>query len=137
MFELTYTPAEEAFRVELCTWLAAHLPAGPVPEDEDERRRFQRAWQHELAAGGFVGIQWPREYGGRAAGLKEQIIYTEEMAHARAPEMLDAVSVNIVGPTLIAFGTPAQRGGLVSGLLRAERGLRPGFAPLPRRARRR
>jgi len=109
VFELTYTPAEEAFRVELCTWLAAHLPAGPVPEDEDERRRFQRAWQHELAAGGFVGIQWPREYGGRAAGLKEQIIYTEEMAHARAPEMLDAVSVNIVGPTLIAFGTPAQR----------------------------
>jgi alkylation response protein AidB-like acyl-CoA dehydrogenase len=110
VFELSYTPAEEAFRSELRAWLAAHLPAPrPLPEDEEERRRVQRAWQRELAAGGWIGIQWPREHGGRAAGLKEQIIYTEEMAQARAPEVLDAVSVNIVGPTLIAYGTPAQR----------------------------
>jgi alkylation response protein AidB-like acyl-CoA dehydrogenase len=69
VFELTHTPEEEAFRAELRAWLASHLPSGPVPEDEEARRRFQRTWQHELAAAGFVGIQWPREYGGRAAGL--------------------------------------------------------------------
>ena len=109
MFELSYTPEEEAFRAELRAWLASHLPAGALPDDEFERRRFQRAWQRELAAGGWVGIQWPREYGGRGAGLKEQIIFTEEMARARAPEILDPVSVNIVGPTLIRFGTAEQR----------------------------
>jgi alkylation response protein AidB-like acyl-CoA dehydrogenase len=109
MIEPRFTAAEEAFRDELRAWLVVHVPRESPPEDDVERRRFQRAWQRELAAGGWVGIQWPREYGGRAAGLHEQIIFTQEMARARAPEILDAVSVNIVGPTLIRFGTPAQR----------------------------
>jgi alkylation response protein AidB-like acyl-CoA dehydrogenase len=110
MFDLSYTAEEEAFRAELRGWLAAHLPADTrPPEDEVARRRFQRGWQRELAGGGWVGIQWPRAHGGRGAGLKEQIIFTEEMARARAPEILDPVSVNIVGPTLIRFGTPAQQ----------------------------
>src|SRR5262249_12461399 len=103
MFDLTFTPAEEAFRTELRAWLAAQLtPDATRPIDgEEERRPAQRTWQRELAAGGWVGIQWPREFGGRDATLKEQIIYTEELARARAPEMLDPISVNIVGPTLI------------------------------------
>ncbi len=109
MFELSYTPAQEAFRTELRDWLGAHLPADRPPDDEDERRVFQRAWQRELAAGGWVGIQWPREHGGRGASLEEQIIFTEEMARARAPEILDAVAVNIVGSVLLHAGTPAQQ----------------------------
>ena len=109
MFAIGYSAADEAFRAELRAWLAAHLPPGPVPDDEEERRRFQRAWQRELAGGRWVGVQWPREWGGRAATLEQQIVFTEEMARVRAPEILDAVAVNIVGPTLIAFGTPAQK----------------------------
>src|SRR5213593_1415419 len=109
MFGVTYTPAEEAFRAELRAWLEANLPRAPAPEDEGERRRFQRAWQRALAAGGWVGMQWPRAHGGRGASLGEQIIFTEEMARARAPEILDPVSVNIVGPILVRFGTPAQQ----------------------------
>lgn len=109
MFERAYTPAEEAFRAELRAWLAAHLPRQPVPEDEDARREFQRAWQRTLAAAGYVGIQWPRAHGGRGATLNEQIIFTEEMARARAPEILDAVAVNIVGSVLIHAGTPEQQ----------------------------
>jgi alkylation response protein AidB-like acyl-CoA dehydrogenase len=109
VFALRYTAAEEAFRDELRAWLAAHLPRERVPDDEEERRRFQRAWQRELAADGWVGIQWPREHGGRAASLAEQVIYTEEMARVRAPGILDPIAVNIVGPTLIQSGTPAQR----------------------------
>ena len=57
----------------------------------------------------MVGIQWSREHGRRGASLVEQIVFAEEMARARAPGILDPVSVNIVGPTLIRFGTPAQR----------------------------
>jgi alkylation response protein AidB-like acyl-CoA dehydrogenase len=109
MFGLDYTAEEEAFRQELRAWLAAHLPATRPPDDEDARREYQRAWQRELAGGGWVGIQWPREHGGRGATLKQQIIFTEEMARARAPEILDAVAVNIVGSTLIHAGTPAQQ----------------------------
>jgi alkylation response protein AidB-like acyl-CoA dehydrogenase len=110
MFALRYTAEEEAFRRQLQQWLATHLRVREaLPDDESARREALRAWQHELAAGGWVGIQWPREHGGRAATLQEQIIFTEEMARARAPEILDAVSVNIVGPTIIAHGTPPQQ----------------------------
>ncbi len=109
MFGLTYTAEEEAFRTELRAWLAAHLPREPLPEDEDGRREFQRAWQRKLAAAGYVGIQWPKAHGGRGASLNEQIVFTEEMARVRAPEILDAVAVNIVGSVLIHAGTPAQQ----------------------------
>jgi alkylation response protein AidB-like acyl-CoA dehydrogenase len=109
MFDRSYTPEEETFRAELRTWLAANLPADPVPDDEDERRVFQRAWQRKLAAAGYVGIQWPRAHGGRGATLNQQIIFTEEMARARAPEILDAVAVNIVGSVLIHAGSPEQQ----------------------------
>ena len=109
MFGLRYTPEEDAFRATLRAWLAEHLPRTAPPDDESDRRDFQRAWQRELAGGGWVGIQWPREHGGRGASLKEQIIFTEEMARARAPEILDAVAVNIVGSVLIDAGTPEQQ----------------------------
>jgi len=109
MFGPSYTPAEERFRAELRAWLADNLPREPVPDDEDLRREFQRAWQRTLAAAGYVGIQWPAKHGGRGASLNEQVIFTEEMARVRAPEILDAVAVNIVGSVLIHAGTPEQQ----------------------------
>jgi alkylation response protein AidB-like acyl-CoA dehydrogenase len=109
MFGPSYTPAEERFRAELRAWLADNLPRDPVPDDEDLRREFQRAWQRTLAAAGYVGIQWPAKHGGRGASLNEQVIFTEEMARVRAPEILDAVAVNIVGSVLIHAGTPDQQ----------------------------
>src|SRR2546422_6442699 len=108
MFGLAYTPAEEAFRAELRAWLAAHLPRAAVPEDDAERRRFQRPWQRALTAGGWVGIQWPRAHGGRGASPRGQIIFTEEMARARAPANLGPGGVNILGPTPLRLRTPAQ-----------------------------
>ena len=109
MFERTFTPEEEVFRAALRAWLAANVPAGRPPDDEETRREFQRAWQQRLADAGYLAIQWPRAYGGRDAGLNEQIVYSEEMARARAPEILDAVALNIVGPVLIHAGTDAQK----------------------------
>ena len=118
MFELAFTTEQEAFRAELRAWLAAHLPpewregrgtAAELPERETERLEFLRRWQRTLAEGRWVGIHWPPEHGGRGASLEEQIIYTEEMARVRAPGLLDPVAVNIVGPTLIAFGTAQQQ----------------------------
>ena len=111
---------EEAFRRELRAWLAAHLPSEPVPDAEQDRHRFLRDWQRALAAERWVGIHWPREYGGRAATLREQIVYTEEMARVRAPAILDPIAVNIVGPLLIRYGTEAQRDRLLPPILPAE-----------------
>src|SRR5262245_44569812 len=109
MFGLRYTPEEEAFRTELREWLAAHLPRTAPPDDEHARRGFQRARPRELAGGGWVGIQCPRQPAGRGAPRTEQIIFTEEMARARAPEILDAVAVNIVGSVLIHAGSREQQ----------------------------
>lgn len=126
MFELDYSAEEEAFRQELRGWLADNLPAGwkagqgQLSDDDEERREFQRAWQHKLAADRWIGIQWPRAYGGRDATLKQQIIYTEEMARVRAPGVLDPVSVNIVGPTLIRHGTDEQKAKYVQRILPAD-----------------
>ena len=110
MFGLRYTPEEDAFRADAARVARGAPPAhARRPTTSPTRRDFQRAWQRELAGGGWVGIQWPREHGGRGASLKEQIIFTEEMARARAPEILDAVAVNIVGSVLIHAGTPEQQ----------------------------
>src|SRR6185503_4296596 len=120
MFERAYTSEEETFRSELRTWLAANVPAEPVPDDEDARRVFQRAWQRKLAAAGYVGIHWPKAHGGRGATLNEQIIFTEEMARVRAPEILDAVAVNIVGSVLLHAGTAEQKARYLPRILPAD-----------------
>jgi len=120
VFAFAYSGEEEAFRTELRAWLAAHLPSEPVPVADEERHRFLRAWQRSLAAGRWVGIHWPREYGGRGATLKEQVIYTEEMARVRAPAILDPIAVNIVAPLLIHYGSAAQRERFLPPILPAE-----------------
>jgi alkylation response protein AidB-like acyl-CoA dehydrogenase len=90
-------------RAELRDWLAHHPP--PATDDAAARR----AWQRTLHAGGWVGVHWPVEHGGRGASATEVAIYNEELARAGAPPMLGRVGVTLVGPTLIAHGTDEQR----------------------------
>ena len=82
--------------------------------------RFLRDWQRRLAAGGWVGVHWPREYGGRGASVVENYIFQEEMARARAPEIINRIGVNLVGPTLIAHGTEEQKRRYLPRILAAE-----------------
>jgi alkylation response protein AidB-like acyl-CoA dehydrogenase len=112
--DFNYTPAEEQFRSELRSWLADALPQGWgetafEPEDEDERAMFRLAWERKLHAGGWSGINWPREYGGRGATLIERAIFAEEMARARAPEGINIIGHNLVATTLLRHGTEAQK----------------------------
>jgi len=104
----------ERFRQELRSWLEANVPPDLRPEHaarlpEEERVRRLRAWQAQLAAARWVGITWPREFGGRDAGILEQVAYVEEMARARAPEIIGNLGIGIAGPPLIAYGTEAQK----------------------------
>jgi len=99
-----------AFRSELRTWLEANVPDDLRPENaaslpDDERVRRLRAWQRRLAEARWVGITWPREYGGRDASIPEQIVHVEEMARARAPEVIGNLGIGIAGPPIIAYGT--------------------------------
>jgi alkylation response protein AidB-like acyl-CoA dehydrogenase len=112
--DLTPTDAEAALRDEIRTWLRANLPweygkgLPPLRALADEVA-FGREWQAKLAEGRWVGVGWPREYGGRGAGPVEHYIVTEELARGRAPELVGRIGVNLVGPTLLAHGTPEQR----------------------------
>jgi len=97
-------------------WLVANLPPGwgtPAyrkPEEPAEKVAFARAWQRKLHEGGWAGLHWPREYGGRGATPKEQFLFAEEYTRVGAPSMIDVgVGPGLVGPTLIHHGTDAQK----------------------------
>jgi alkylation response protein AidB-like acyl-CoA dehydrogenase len=112
--DFDYTPQEEAFRQELRSWLEANLPTDYDPNafeelDEDERFQIQLAWQKRMHAANLVGIHWPKEYGGRGATVIEQAIYQQEMARVRAPGVANMLGINIVGPTLMHWGTEEQK----------------------------
>ncbi|MGQ0825842.1 MAG: acyl-CoA dehydrogenase family protein [Actinomycetota bacterium] len=113
--DLAPTAAELQLRDDVRTWLRANLPweygrgLPPRFDDLSEEVAFGRAWQAKLAAGRWVGVAWPAEFGGRGAGAVEHYIVTEELARARAPELVGRIGVNLVGPTLLAHGTPAQQ----------------------------
>lgn len=113
--DLTPTAQEAAFRAEVREWLRANLPweygKGLPPRFDDlaDEVAFGREWQAKLAEGRWVGVAWPEEYGGRGAGPVEHFIVIEELARARAPELVGRIGINLVGPTLLAHGTPEQK----------------------------
>jgi alkylation response protein AidB-like acyl-CoA dehydrogenase len=124
--DLSFSPSEEAFRAELRAWIADNLPPGwnaverPEPESLAEEVAFLRGWQRTLHEGGWVGIHWPRAYGGRGASVVEHFILQEELASARAPEIINRIGVNLVGPTLIAHGTEEQKQRFLPKIMPAE-----------------
>jgi alkylation response protein AidB-like acyl-CoA dehydrogenase len=108
--DLTYTPAQEAFRAEARSWLEAHVPAEPLPSfDTAEGFAAHRAWERRLHAGGFAMVPWPVEYGGRGADLLEWLIFEEEYYRAKAPRRVNQNGIFLLGPTIMEYGTPAQK----------------------------
>jgi len=101
------------FRREIRDWLASNLPpelagrGGPGREHEVFEERL--AWDRHLAKAGYTCVGWPVEFGGRGLSLAQQIIFHEEYARADAPARVAVVGEELLGPTLIAFGTPAQQ----------------------------
>jgi alkylation response protein AidB-like acyl-CoA dehydrogenase len=108
---------DRAFGDELRTWLAGHPPPGPVAATDDG---IWRQWQRTLHSGGWVGIHWPAEHGGRSATPAQIAIYHEELARAGAPDIPGRAGVTLVGPTLIAHGTEEQRARWLARILTGE-----------------
>jgi alkylation response protein AidB-like acyl-CoA dehydrogenase len=105
------TAAISTFRREARRWLEAHVPATASPEDGPASREYVLSWQRTQAQGGWAGIAWPQDVGGRGLSVLEQIVWFEEYARAGAPSPLNAsfVGLNHAGPTLIAAGSPEQK----------------------------
>jgi alkylation response protein AidB-like acyl-CoA dehydrogenase len=117
--DLTLSPSEEAFRDELRAWLEANHP-GEVPEDENYAFEFRRKWQAKLHEGGWTGLSWPKEYGGRGATLVEQAIFSEEMVRANAPAPANVLGLVMGGPVVIYHGTDQQKKRYLEPILSAE-----------------
>jgi len=113
--DLTPSPEMQQWRAEVRAWLQDHLPweygVGLPPRFDDlaEEVAFLRRWQADLAGAGLVGVTWPTEYGGRGQGPSANFVVQEELARARAPELVGRIGINLAGPTLLAHGSPEQK----------------------------
>jgi alkylation response protein AidB-like acyl-CoA dehydrogenase len=118
---LSLTDNESALRDEVRAYLAEHAPdPETIPRDLDGHVAFMRCWQRQAQQARLVGVSWPREYGGRGAGLGEQIIVNREMARAGVPQLPGYVGIDVVGPTIVAHGTEAQKQALLERILSGE-----------------
>ncbi|NCG17939.1 MAG: acyl-CoA dehydrogenase [Rhodobacterales bacterium] len=114
--DLHFTEADEAFRIEIRTWLEGNL----VDEfaalkgrghlgDMDGVIPGRRRWEQRMVEAGWTCVGWPRAHGGRGLSLLQEVIFNEEYARARAPGRLGHIGEGLLGPTLMAFGTPEQQ----------------------------
>jgi alkylation response protein AidB-like acyl-CoA dehydrogenase len=103
------------FQDEVRTWLAEHLVGefrehrGVGSPTDDTAWDVRVEWERELAEGNWLGLTWPVEYGGRGLGLAQEIVFEYEYARAAAPARVNTQALELVGPTLLAFGSEAQK----------------------------
>ena len=116
----------EAFRKDVRHWLETHLPddlrgrAFAASRADVAEVKKLRAWQHTMHAAGYVGMDWPREFGGRGASIVEMVILYQEMARAESPQLVNRGGISMLGPTLMKHGTRAQQTRFLPKILTAE-----------------
>jgi alkylation response protein AidB-like acyl-CoA dehydrogenase len=132
--DFEFTESEEAFRKEVRAWLERNLPEdlkgkafAASRADVEEVRRL-RAWQKTMAEAGYVGMDWPREFGGRGASLVEMVILYQEMGRAESPQIVNRGGVSMLGPTLMKHGTPKQQQRFLKNILTADEMWCQGFS---------
>ena len=122
--KLNFSAEDERFREEIAGWLRDNL-CGEFeqlrfrggPGDEHSLPRQRKVWERKLAEGGWTCIGWPRQYGGRAASIEQQLIFHEEYARAGGPGRMGHIGEGLAGPTLISFGSEEQRRRFLPGIL--------------------
>jgi alkylation response protein AidB-like acyl-CoA dehydrogenase len=120
-------PEDEAFRDEARRWLAQALSGefAPLvgrggPGDEHEVFEARLAWERAMGQGRWTCLGWPREHGGRGATLVQQMIFLEEYTRARAPGRVGHIGEGLIGPTIVLFGTDAQKKRFLPAIARGE-----------------
>jgi len=125
--KLRFSREDEKFRAEVVSWLSDNLT------DEFEQLKFRggpgdehmfpaerKKWERKLAEGGWTCLGWPREHGGRGCSIEQQVIFHEEYARSGAPGRVGHIGEGLTGPTLIAFGSEAQKQKYLPGILAGE-----------------
>ncbi len=114
--DLSFSAEDEAFRAEVAGWLADNLRGDFAvvrgrggPGDEDALFDERLAWEQHLGASGWSCVGWPTEHGGRGLGLTQEVIFHEEYARAGGPGRVGHIGETLLGPTVVAFGTPEQQ----------------------------
>ena len=113
--DLTLSPEDRAFRDQARAWFSANVPRTELRTLEE-----RRAWHRTMYEAGYVGMGWPKEYGGRGATPMQQAIAADEMARANAPAPINGLGVGFIGPTIIVHGTPQQKERYLKKILTAE-----------------
>ncbi len=117
--DLTFTDSQRAFRDELRAWLEAN-PPGEEPSSEEAAMTWRRDWQRHLHEGGWAGVHWPTEYGGRGASLTETAIFFEELGRAQSPLPANTLGLLLAGPTIMSWGTDEQKERYLAPILSAD-----------------
>jgi alkylation response protein AidB-like acyl-CoA dehydrogenase len=132
--DLNFSAEDEEYRVKLRAWLEENTgitgmkgspealmkqAAGQGGESKDPFAAA-RVWPRRLYEAGYVGMEWPKEYGGQEASFTEQVIATQEMARVRMPPLINSIGLSIIGPTLVQHGTEEQKKHFLPRILRAD-----------------
>ncbi|MCW8193222.1 acyl-CoA dehydrogenase [Proteobacteria bacterium 005FR1] len=122
--KLTFSPEDEAFRNQIAGWLRnnlvgefAELKFRGGPGDEHMFPEERKRWEQKLAEGGWTCVGWPEAYGGRGLSIEQQVIFFEEYARAGAPGRMGHIGEGLAGPTIIAFGSEAQKEKYLPGIV--------------------
>ncbi|MFI2590735.1 acyl-CoA dehydrogenase family protein, partial [Rhodococcus erythropolis] len=114
---------DDEFAATVAQWLAENLTGkfaqlkgkgGPGSEHEFFEQRLE--WDKHLAASGWTCLGWPKEFGGRGASISQQVIFHQEYAKAGAPARVSHIGEELLGPTLIAYGTDEQKRRFLPGI---------------------
>lgn len=124
-FGFTYPPHTEQFRKELRAWLAEHLSseilgAAQCYGRDEDAFDIMRRWNAQMADARWAAVSWPADYGGRGAGVTEQLVYAEETTWARVPHPLNVIGINNIAPALMHYGSEQQKRDLLPRMLRAD-----------------
>ncbi|WP_239572042.1 acyl-CoA dehydrogenase family protein [Streptomyces sp. G44] len=119
--DLDFTAGEGEFRQRAREWLAAHVPAMPLPSLETEEGfAAHREWERELAADRWSVVSWPEEYGGRGVDIVKWLVFEEEYYAAGAPGRVSQNGISLLAPTLFDFGTAEQRARILPSMATGE-----------------
>ena len=119
--QLTETASERALADEVRAFLSGEgFRSAELPHELDDRMAVLRRWQAACYAAGYVGRAWPAEFGGGGRPPVEQIVVDQELAAAGAPEFVNVVGLEVLGPSLLRFGNDEQRRRYIPPILSAE-----------------
>jgi alkylation response protein AidB-like acyl-CoA dehydrogenase len=114
------TKEQAAFRAEVSDWLDRVLVDFPAMEDQSEREAQSRTWQARMHADGWLGIAWPKEYGGRGMSPLFEAIFRQECIRRNSPIPVNLLGILLVGPTIIVHGSEQQKKHYLPRILSAE-----------------